>query len=114
VQIMFKKLVLTALAVVAGLFILNHTRLGSYGQTAWGKIRTTAKQQVPIEFELERVKQQVSHLVPDMRKHLSSVAEEIVSIENLKETIQVSKSNLGKQQLAVQAMVDQLKSGTER
>ena len=111
---MFKKLLLTALAVVAGLFILNHTRLGSYGQTAWGKIRSTAKQQVPIEFEIERVKQQVTQLVPDMRKHLSTVAEEIVSIDNLREEIQVSKSNLVKQQEAVHGMVDQLKSGTER
>ena len=106
---MFKKLLLTALAVVAGLFILNHTRLGSYGQTAWGKIRNTAKKQVPLAFELERVKQQVAQLVPDMRKHLSTVAEEIVAIDNLKEEIQVAKGNLAKQNDAIHTMMEQLK-----
>jgi chromosome segregation ATPase len=111
---MCKKLLLTAVAVVAGLFILNNTRLGSYGQTAWGKIRNTAKRQVPLEFELERVKQQVAQLVPDMRKHLSSVAEEMVAIDNLREEIQVAKGNLKKQNEGVHAMMEQLKSGTER
>src|SRR5262249_47707908 len=88
-------------------------RLGSYGQTAWGKIRNTAKRQVPLEFEIERVKQQVAQLVPDVNKHLSCVAEEIVAIENLKEEIQVAKANLNKQRDGVRAMTEQLKSGTE-
>lgn len=111
---MFKKLALAALAVVAGLFILNNTRLGSYGQTAWGKIRHAAKQQVPLEFELERVKQQVAQLVPDTRKHLSMVAEEMVAIENLKEEIKTAKGNLASQKDTIRAMAAELKSGTER
>ena len=111
---MFKKLALTALAVLAGLFILNNTRLGSYGHTAWGKIKHSAKNQVPLEFELERVKQQVAMLVPDMKKHLSCVAEEIVTIENLKEEMTVARGNLTKEKERVRAMADELKSGAER
>lgn len=111
---MFKKLMLTALAVVAGLFILNHTRLGTYGQTAWGKIKNTAKQQVPLEFELERVKQQVAQLVPDMRNHLRTVAEEMVAVDQLKEQVTVARANLAKQTDAVRALATELKSGNER
>jgi chromosome segregation ATPase len=111
---MFKKLALTALAVLAGLFILNNTRLGSYGHTAWGKIKHSAKAQVPLEFELERVKQQVAMLVPDMKNHLSDVANEIVAIDNLKEEIKVAQTNLTKQKEFVRCVADDLKSGAER
>jgi len=111
---MCKKIGIAVLAVVAGLFILNNTRLGSYGWTAWNKAKKSVKAQVPLEFELERVRQQVSQLVPDMKQNLSKVAEEIVAIENMKEEIAVTKANLGKQREKVRVMTDELKSGNER
>jgi DNA repair exonuclease SbcCD ATPase subunit len=111
---MCKKIGIAALAVVAGLFILNNTRLGSYGWTAWNKAKKTAKAQVPLEFELERVRQQVAQLVPDMKQNLTKIAEEIVAVENMREEITVTKTNLNKQKDAVRAMTDELKSGNER
>jgi len=111
---MCKKIGIAALAVVAGLFILNNTRLGSYGRTAYHNAKKSVKAQVPLEFELERVRQEVARLVPDMKQNLSKVAEEIVAIENMKEEIAVVKSNLNKQKDKVRAMTDELKSGNER
>jgi DNA repair exonuclease SbcCD ATPase subunit len=111
---MCKKIGIAVLAVVAGLFILNNTRLGSYGWTAWNKAKKTAKAQVPLEFELERVRQQVGQLVPDMKQNLTKIAEEIVAVENMREEIAVTKTNLNKQKDAVRAMTDELKSGNER
>jgi len=111
---MCKKIGIAALAVVAGLFILNNTRLGSYGWTAYSKAKKSVKAQVPLEFELERVRQQVALLMPDMKQNLSKVAEEIVSIENMKEEVVVIKTNLNKQKEKVRVMTDELKSGNER
>jgi chromosome segregation ATPase len=111
---MFKKIFLAALAIGAGLFILNHTRLGSYGHTAWNKAKKSVKGQVPIEFEIERVRDQVRQLVPDMRKNIHQIAEEVVAIERLKEEIQVARVNLAKQEELVRVMTDDLKSGNER
>jgi chromosome segregation ATPase len=111
---MFKKLVLTALVVGAGLFILNHTRLGSYGHTAFGKIKKAAQREVPVEFEIDRIRHEISQLTPDIRKHLSGMAKEIVAIDNLKEEIQVAQANLTKKTEQLQAAREQLKSGIER
>jgi chromosome segregation ATPase len=111
---MCKKMLLMALAVGAGLFVLSSTRLGSYGQTFWGKIKHSAKQQVPLEFEIERVKQQVAQLVPDMKNNLTTVANEIVAVENLREEIKTAHANLAKQKTSIQTMTEELKSGNER
>jgi chromosome segregation ATPase len=109
---MFKKIFLAALAIGAGMFILNHTRLGSYGYTAWNKAKKSVKCQVPLEFEIERVREQVKQLVPDMKKNLSQIAEEIVAIENLKEEIKVARVNLAKNKEVVRTMTDDLETGT--
>lgn len=111
---MFKKLLLTALVVGAGLFILNHTRLGSYGHTAFGKIKKAAQREVPVEFEIDRIRHEISQLTPDIRKHLSGMAKEIVAIDNLKEEIQVAHANLAKKTDQLQAARHQLNSGVER
>jgi translation initiation factor 1 (eIF-1/SUI1) len=110
---MFKKIGIAALAVVAGLFILNNTRLGSYGWTAWKKGVKSVKAQVPLEFEIERVRQQVAQLVPDMKQNLTKIAEEIVAVENMREEIAVTRTNLKKQKENVRVMTDELKSGNE-
>jgi chromosome segregation ATPase len=93
------------------MFILNHTRLGSYGYTAWNKASKKVKAQVPLEFELDRVREQVQQLVPDMRKNLGQIAEEIVAVDNLKEEIKVGRANLTKHRDDVRVMTDDLKSG---
>jgi chromosome segregation ATPase len=108
---MFKKMFLAALAIGAGMFILNHTRLGSYGYTAWNKATQKVKAQVPLEFELDRVREQVQLLVPDMRKNLGQIAEEIVAVENLKEEIKAGRVNLAKHREDVRVMTEDLKSG---
>lgn len=111
---MFKKLLLTGLAVAAGLFILNHTRLGSYGHTAFGKIKKAAQREVPVEFEIERIRQEIARLTPDMKKHLTGMADEIVAIENLKDEITVSRGNLNKKKEQLRAAAADLKAGVER
>src|SRR5204862_273839 len=84
---MCKKIGIAAVVVAVVLFLLNSTMLGSYTGTAWSKIHGSFKKQVPIEFEIERIKHEIAQLVPDMKKNLSSVAEEMVAIDNLKEEI---------------------------
>src|SRR5215831_18380895 len=63
-----KKLVIVALVFVA---LLSHTsaghKVGSFISTAWGKMVTGAENQVPLEFEIERLRHETAQLVPDMR-----------------------------------------------
>jgi chromosome segregation ATPase len=92
-----RKLALVALGVVAVAFALSYTNLGSYAGTAWSKLRSGAKKQVPIEFEIDRLKREVTQLSPDMKKNRSIVAEEMVAIDNLKEEITATRTRLAQQ-----------------
>jgi chromosome segregation ATPase len=84
---MFKKIGIAALAVVAGMFILKSTHLGAYARTAWHKVRTTVKHEVPIEFQLDTIRQEVAQLMPDMRKNIGLVAAETVAVQRLREDV---------------------------
>ncbi|HEY1861426.1 MAG TPA: hypothetical protein VGG61_13785 [Gemmataceae bacterium] len=68
---MFKKIAIASVIVVAGLVLLAKTSVGSYVHTGWKKIKAESKNQIPLEFELERVKYEVSQLVPDMNKNFN-------------------------------------------
>jgi len=110
---MFKKIGIAAVVVAVVLFLLNSTMLGSYTSTAWSKIHGSFKKQVPLEFEIERIKHEIAQLVPDMKKNLSAVAEEMVAIDNLKEEIIVTKGNLQEQKASIMAMTEDLDRGLQ-
>jgi chromosome segregation ATPase len=108
---MFRKIGIAAVLVGAGLFVMNRAGLGSYGATAFHKLRSACKSSVPIEFEIERLKYQIAELVPDMKRHLSSIAEEMVATQNLREDIQETHANLKRQKDAIVAMTKDLENG---
>jgi chromosome segregation ATPase len=108
---MLKKIGFAALAVVAGLFILNSTQMGSYAKTAWHKVKRTAKCQVPLEFQLESARTEIAQLIPDMKNHIQSIANEVQVVRRLKEDIAVTKANLAKQKGTIYALKEDLKKG---
>jgi peptidoglycan hydrolase CwlO-like protein len=109
---MCKKIGVAALAIVAGLFIVKSTYLGAYARTAWGKMKHTAKAQVPIEFQIESLRNEVSQLVPDMRGHCHAIAQELVAVENLRNEVADIRTSLDKQKEVVREMNHDLKTGT--
>src|SRR5438132_11980892 len=110
---MCKKIGIAAVAVAVVLFFLNSTMLGSYTSTAFSKIHGSFKKQVPIEFEIDRIKHEIAQLVPDMKKNLSSVAEEMVAIDNLKEDIRVTRERLGTEKENIMTMTKDLEDGAK-
>jgi chromosome segregation ATPase len=108
---MFKNLVVTAIAIGAGLFLLKSTHLGGYARTAWSKARTSVQGQVPLEFQLESIRNEVAQLVPDMRREISRVAAETVAIEGLREEVADIGGKLEKQKELVRTMSEELRNG---
>jgi chromosome segregation ATPase len=101
---MFKKLAIVGVAVVAGVLVLNMTVAGSYVSTAWKKVRQGACNKVPLEFELDRVRHEVSKLIPDMKDNIRSIAEEMVAVDRLRDDIKVTRANLEKEKDNIFAM----------
>ena len=108
---MLKRIAFAALAVVAGLFVLNSTHLGSYARTAWHKVKQSAKGQVPLEFQLESARNEIAQLIPDMKNHVQVVAQETEAVRRLKEDIAVTKAKLQEQRNRIYTMKEDLKKG---
>ena len=108
---MFRKIAIAAVAVVAGLFIVRSTHLGAYARTAWGKVKSHAKAQVPLEFQIETLRNEVAQLTPDMKSHCNAIAEEMVAVQTLRDQIADIRTNLENQKAVVRRMNDDLKSG---
>jgi peptidoglycan hydrolase CwlO-like protein len=105
-----KKLFLAAGVVATVLAVLTFTKMGSYARTAWSKARDGAAKQVPIEFEIERIKNEITQLIPDLKKNLSVVAEEMAAVERLEKDIATTKTNLEKQAGILRKMANDLKT----
>lgn len=109
---MLRKLGLAALGLIGLSIVLNNTKLGSYASTAWSKMRTSASKQVPVEFEIDRIRNQVAQLVPDMKKNLTLIAEEMVAVENLKEDIAQTHVKLDQKKAHLLAVTEDLERGS--
>jgi hypothetical protein len=108
---MLKKIAFAAVAVVAGLFILNSTHMGSYARTAWHKAKKAAKCQVPLEFQLESARNEIAQLIPDMNRHIDVIAQETQAVRRLRDDITLTRANLAEQKRNLLAMKDDLKKG---
>jgi chromosome segregation ATPase len=108
-----KKVVIGLLIIAGGLFLLRKTNVCSYVSTAWAKVKTGAKNQVPLEFEVDRVRHEIAGLEDDMRAHVGPIAEEMATIKDLRKRIDSTRDELKNQKRNILAMTRDLERGTE-
>jgi len=100
------------LALAAGaLYLAFGTSAPSYVRTAFHKMRKTAHQNVPVEFEIEKARQDVAALEPAIRQQIEVLANANVDIKYLGRDIADTRSNLETEGKALVALNDGLKSG---
>lgn len=100
-------------AIVAALALgLKWTGASSYTNTAFNKIKNQVKGQVPLEFEIERLRNEVAQLMPDMKKNLAVVADEMVAVKKLQSEIKITRENLDKQKTSLLTMTQDLKTNS--
>ena len=84
---MLKKAIFAGVGVaLVGTFLFGRDVV-SYVGTSAGWIKDSVKGSVPIEFEIERARNMVQDLVPDIRKNMHLIAREEVEVERLSEQI---------------------------
>jgi len=106
-----KKFAVTAV-VLAGLFsVLTLTKAGSYANLVWRKATSCVAQSVPIEVEIERLKQEAKQLMPDMTKHITQVANEMAAVEKMERELNVSRTNLAEQKNRLVQLANHIESG---
>lgn len=92
-----------------GAYLLTGTSLGSYAKTAYAQTVGYFKGQIPIEFQIDRAKQLVGDLVPEIHKAARDIAVEEVRVGRVKDEIARAESELREQQVAILALRDKLK-----
>jgi chromosome segregation ATPase len=111
---MLKKVSIVALGVFAAMCVLSYTKLGSYTCTAWHTIKKEAKEQVPVEFELKRLKGEVDKLEGDLKKHRGVAADKIEVARNLEQKIETATGELNQLKERMRKASADIDSGAER
>lgn len=100
----------TAVAGLLGAFVFGRDTV-SYMRTGASSVRNAVKSEVPVEFEIERAREMVEHLVPDIRQCIETIAAQQVDAEHLQEQIASRQIELGTQKEAILALRSDLEDG---
>jgi hypothetical protein len=89
-----------SLYVIAGLgtatVVLFGRDAASYVSTTYHKLTDTVTESVPVEFQIDRARQMVRDLAPEIRRSMHVIAKEEVALEQLNGQIGASEENTAK------------------
>jgi chromosome segregation ATPase len=108
---MVKKGVVGAALGAGALALLFGTSAPSYVRTVFHKVRHNAKAAVPIQFEIDRARQEIADLEPAIHQNIEAVAQAEVEIEHLQHEILATRDNMNVEGRKIAALRDTLGSG---
>jgi chromosome segregation ATPase len=107
-----KAIVGTGVVVVLAVLVFG-TEAVSYMRTSAGKVSNAVHDSVPIGFQIDRARDMIDDLVPEIRKNLHLIAKEQVELEGLQKQIAKAEGNLEKGEAEMARLSDDLKSSKE-
>jgi len=112
---MLKKLGLTALVAVIGLGLISYTKAGrkagSLVEYAWTKVVGKADQAVPLEWEIDRLGNEIEKLKGDISGSYKQLAKEIVEVDRISKDIKGTEKALTSRLDELKVMKKDLDSG---
>lgn len=87
------------------------TAAPSYVRTAFHKARHSVKGSVPVEFEIERARNEIAALKPAIEDAIESVVKAEFEVDRLNKEIVATREELNAEGRTLQALNDRLKSG---
>ena len=95
---MVKKAVLGAALGAGALYLVFGTSAPSYVRTAFCKVRHNAKDAVPVQFEIDRAREEIADLEPAIKDNIETLARAEVEVEHLDREIVTTQDNLGRRE----------------
>jgi DNA repair exonuclease SbcCD ATPase subunit len=105
-----KGLAVAALSAGA-LYLAFGTSAPSYVRTAFHKVRGHAHNAVPVQFEIDRAREEVRRLDAPIKDTIETYCRTEVEAKWLKDEIATVKTNLERERTGLQAMKDRVKTG---
>ncbi len=110
---MVRKAMLISVGVVLAAVVLFGTGARSYLRTSGGYVRQAMKDSVPIEFQIDRARDMIRDLAPEVRKNLHAIAREEVEVQRLEERIEREKERLEREKSQIMRLRDDLDQGRD-
>jgi len=83
----------------------------SYAATSLGWVRQSVSDSVPVGFELQRARDMIKGLRPEIENNMRLIAKEEVELHNLKQQLAASEKNLSKSKSEIERLTSDLKRG---
>jgi len=111
---MVKKAVLGAALSAGALYLAFGTSAPSYVRTAFHKFRHDAKGAVPVQFEIDRARQEIANLEPAIKDNIEVLARAEVDVEYLNREIANHQARLANEKKEMLALNESLKTNDFR
>lgn len=98
-----------ALVLLLGLFFGRDAC--SYLTTSAGWVKDSVKANVPVEFQIERARQMIKDLDPEIRRNMHLIAKEEVEIEKLAQQVDAQEAALAKARTEILRLKRDLETG---
>lgn len=97
-------------AVVGG--ALFGTGALAYLKTGARRVQETVNDQIPVEFEMQRARDMLNDIIPELQGNIRAIAQDEVEIANLQADIKNSSVNLESEKTQIAKLRDQLTTQT--
>jgi len=108
---LMKKGLLGATLGAGALYLAFGTSAPSYIRTAFHKVRDNAKSSVPVQFEIDRAREEIASLGPAIKDQIENLARAQVEVEHLDREIAAIRTNHDAEGKVLTALRDSLKAG---
>lgn len=108
---MIKKLVVTTLGVGVLGGVLGATNLGSYVTTGCRQVSNSVEESVPMAFQIDRARNMVRDLEPEIRHSMHVIAKEEVEVAELDRRLEVATNKAEKDKSEIMRLQSDLSSG---
>jgi DNA repair exonuclease SbcCD ATPase subunit len=106
-----KKILVVGVLILGGLWACKKTNLCSYASTLWAKGQRAVKGQVPRQFELDRIRNEVEKLDSYVRGMLGPIAEKQAAVNRLANEVKTAQANHGKMREHLLTLTQQVEAG---
>lgn len=94
---MFKRILLVGTGVAVTSVVLFGRDAASYVKTSYHRVTSTVQDQVPMDFQIDRAKQMVRDLDPEIRNSMHVIAKEEVALDQLNQQINGNQEKADKE-----------------
>jgi chromosome segregation ATPase len=108
-----KKGLVTGLGLMLVVGMLFGTRASSYVSTAYHRFTSSVEESVPVEFQIDRARDMVRALEPEIRSAMHVIAKEEVALEQLNTQVAGAEQQTDKDKREIMRLQSDLGQGTD-